>query len=222
MRRFLFCLGFSSLLFAQAPLRVVSVDRRGLPPYEASDRLYRLDGGTDRGLRAGNRLLVKRAGETTALGHFQVLAVRAGECEASFEPSGATFPMKGDLALREELKAIPAAPSLEPGTLMVPEGPRSSPEPPPQEGVLFFLPHQGELSPAGVRKLEAWAEAWGASGHWTIQVPAVKTVKPALQKRRAESLLGALRALGIEHVELGREPRVGEGKYEPVWIRHRD
>jgi hypothetical protein len=200
----------------------VAVERRGLPPYEAADRIYCLDGGQQRGVRVGDRLAVKRAGEVRALGHLRVTEVRGDRAETHFESAGSIYPMKGDLAIPDELKWMPAAGLLNADPLPVAPAPKATPEAPPREGILFFLPQQAELSPAGLKKLEAWVEAWGAEGRWAVQVPTAKAVKPALQKQRAESLQAALRALGIEHVKLESEPRSTEGKYDPTWIRHWD
>jgi hypothetical protein len=100
--------------------------------------------------------------------------------------------------------------------------PSPTPKAPPREGLLFFLPSQAELSPAGVKKLETWVAAWGREGQWGIQVPMVKASNSALQKQRTASLEAALRALGLEHVKVETDPRTTEGKNEPAWIRHWD
>ena len=220
MRWLLLCLGLGGILEAQAPLHITAVERRGLPPYEPADRVYCLDGGQERGLRVGDRLLVKRTGESRACGHLWVTKVQPDRAEARYEPMASTYPMKGDLALLEVLKRVPEGEPVNPDPLPVPSPPRVTSKAPPREGVLFFLPQQAELSPAGVKKLELWVEAWGRTGQWGIQVPATRAIKPALQKQRAESLEAALRALGIEHVTLATEPRVAEGKNDPAWVCH--
>lgn len=170
----------------------------------------------------GDRLLVKRSGEPQAIGHLRVVEVRGDQCESHFEPKGSTYPMKGDLALREELKWLPV-----PGPLNVDPLPRAlhpavSHEAPPREGLLFFLPQQAELSPAGLKKLEAWVSDWGAEGRWAVQVPSAKALPAALQKRRAEALLAALRSLGVAEAKLETLPRTAEGRCDPAWIRHWD
>jgi hypothetical protein len=222
MRWILVCLGLVGTLRAQVSLHILAVERRGPPPYEAADRIYRLDGGQNRGLRVGDRLLVKRAGEVGAFGHLRVTMAQGEQAEASFEPTTSVYPMKGDLALREELKWMPEAPGMDSDPLPLGSPPRAAIEAPPREGILFFLPQQAELSPAGLKKLEAWVEAWGAGGRWSVQVPTAKAIKSALQKQRAESLQAALRALGIGHVKLETDPRTTEGKYDPAWIRQWD
>jgi hypothetical protein len=220
MRRILLCLGLAGTLSAQVALRIVAVERHGLPPYEESDRVYRLDGGKDHGLRVGDRLLVKRPGEVHAFGHLWVTELLRDRAGARFEPLAATAPMKGDIAILEEMKWMPGTAPMETDLLPVISPPLNRPEAPPREGVLFFLPQQAELSLAGMRKLETWVEQWGAEGRWVIQVPAVKALKPALQKQRAETLLAALKALGITSVKLETNPRATESKYDPAWIRH--
>ncbi len=222
MRRFLVCLALGGILDAQAPLHIAAVERRGPPPYEATDRIYCLDGGRDRGLRVGDRLLVKRIGDIRACGHFWVTEVRANQAEARYEPTDSTYPMKGDLAILEVLKWLPDPGRLNPEPLPVPPPLKATPKAPPREGVLFFLPQQAALSLAGVKKLEVWVEEWGRAGQWGILVPTAKALKPALQKQRAESLEAALRALGIEHVKLETDPRTTESKYDPTWVRHWD
>jgi hypothetical protein len=130
--------------------------------------------------------------------------------------------MKGDLAILEVLQRLPEAGRLNPDRLPVASPPGSTPKAPPREGVLFFLPQQAELSPAGVKKLEAWVREWGREGQWGIQVPMAKAVKPALQKQRIASLEAALRTLGLEHAKVETDPRTTEGKNDPAWIRHWD
>jgi hypothetical protein len=222
MRWFLVCLGLAGALGAQVPFHIVAVERQGLPPYEEPDRIYRLDGGQDRGLRVGDRLLVKRAGDIRALGRLRVIDVRGGRAGTTFEPMASAYPMKGDLALREELKWMPHVERVNVDPFPAVPPPSTTAEAPPQEGLLYFLPQRADLSLAGLKKLETWVETWGAEGRWAVLVPAAKALKPALQKQRAESLQAALRSLGIERVKLESEPRALDGKYDPAWIRHWD
>jgi hypothetical protein len=211
-----------SALGAQAPLHIISVERRGLPPYESADRTYGLDGGRDRGLKLGDRLLVKRTGEVLPLGHLRVTEVRGERAGASFEPAGADYPMKGDLAIREELLRIPVLARLNLEPIPLASAPRTTPVAPPREGLLFFQPQQADLSPAGLKKLETWIQEWGAGGRWAVQVPTAKALKPALQKLRAEALQAALHSLGIDHATVETQPRTAEGKFDPAWIRRWD
>ena len=222
MRWFLLSLCLACLLRAEAPLHIVAVERRGPPPYEVADRIYGVESGLDQGLRVGDRLLVKRAGAAVILGHLRVIESSPGRANALFEPLDGSYPMKGDLVLRSDLRHLPAAPVLDPAPLEVLPGPRAASEAPPREGLLFFLPGRSDLSVGGVRKLEAWVESWGTGGRWAVQVPATKGIKPELQKLRAESLQAALRALSIEQVAVETGPRTAEGLNHPTWVRHWD
>jgi hypothetical protein len=221
MRWLLLCLGLAQALRAEEALRIIGVERQGLPPYEAADRSYRLSGGQDRGLHVGDRLLVKRIGEARALGHLWVTEIQGGQARARFEPLASVYPMKGDTASPEVLRGLPEAVRLEAAPLAQVSSPRATNEAPPREGVLYFLPQEKELSLAGLKKLEVWVETWGTAGRWALQVPPAKT-RPALQKQRTEALQAALRALGIEHFAVETGPRTAEGKNDPAWVRHWD
>jgi len=221
MRSFLLCLCLTGGLGAQAPLHIVAVERRGPPPYEEADRIYALDGGQEQGLRVGARLLVRRPGEAKALGHLWLTRVYPARAEARFEPAAEASPMKGDLALREELKPLPEL-RLEVAPLPGAPPPLPSGVPPPQEGLLFFLPRQAGLSPAGQKKLETWVGVWGTAGRWAVQVPMAKAVRPALRNQRAEALRRALQTLGVAQVAVEGGIRAAEGPNDPAWVRHWD
>lgn len=208
-------------LGAETPLRIVGVERRGPPPFEGVDRVYRLDGGKDRGLRPGLRLAVCRPGLARPLGHLRLTEVREAEAEGRFETAEGAFPLKGDQVRRVDLRGLPAFPALE-EALPVPAPPGAPMGAPPQEGLLFFLPQQTELSPAGQKKLEAWVAAWGMGGRWVVQVPASRGLRPELQKRRAEALQAALKALGVGAAQVESGPRTAEGRHDPAWVRHWD
>lgn len=222
MRWLPLCLGLVGALSAQAPFHIISVERRGLPPYEAADRTYGLDGGQSRGLKVGDRLLVKRRGERLPLGHLRVSEVLGERAGASFEPAGAGYPMKGDLAVREELLRVPEVTQLSVEPIPWAPAPHPAAVAPPREGVLYFLPQRADLSPAGQKKLESWIQEWGVGGRWAVLVPTAKALQPALQKLRAETLQAALHSLGVAQATVEAEPRTAEGKYDPAWIRHWD
>ena len=222
MRRLLLPILVLGALRAEAPLRIVAVERKGPPPYEGLDRVYRVDGGREQGLRAGQRMAVCRTGAARPLGHLRLTEVRAGEAEARFESAEGAFPMKGDRVLPVDLPGLPAFPALAPEALAVPAPPEAPGGPPPQEGLLFFLPQRSDLSPAGQKKLEAWVETWGPGGHWVVQVPASRALRPVLQKQRAEVLQAALKALGVGSARVESEPRTAEGRFDPAWVRHWD
>ena len=209
-------------LGAQAPFRIISVDRRGAPPYEPATRIYRLDGGEDRGMRVGERLTVGRLGATKPLGHLRVLVVGAHHAESTFTPAGVEWPMKGDPVWRDELPGLPGWGNLNGEPLPELLAPASRVLAPPQEGMLLFLPQRAELSPAGRTKVEAWVQAWGVSGRWVVQTPLGKTLQPELQQQRAEALSALLKQLGVLRVDRLQGVRSYEGPYEPLWILHRE
>ncbi len=132
MRWFLVCLGLGGALGAQASLHILAVERPGLPPYEVGDRVYRLDGGQDQGLRVGDRLLVKRPGEVRAFGHLWVTEVRRDRAGARYGPMEKAYPMKGDLAILEVLKGLPDVGRLNLEPLPVVLSPASTAPPPPR------------------------------------------------------------------------------------------
>lgn len=216
----LFCL--TATLGAQAALRIVAVTRKGLPPYQLADRIYRLEGAETEALRVGQRLQVRREGRPQALGHLCVTEVQAGGAEATFQPSGALYPMKGDTAWLVLLPPLPEVPGpgIDPAPL--PAGHSNLAEAPPREGLLYFLPQQSDLSPAGREKLQTWVAAWGTGGRWAVQLPATPALSPALQLRRAGTLQQALRTLGIPQAAVETGARTAEGRYDPAWIRHWD
>jgi len=91
-----------ALPLAGEPLRVVSVLRTGLPPYEDANRLYRLEGEACGRIRSGEALVLRRTGEARSLGCLKVTETRGSYVLARMLIPGETYPIKGDLALREE------------------------------------------------------------------------------------------------------------------------
>lgn len=216
--------GTATRIYGQAPLRILSVERRGMPPYEeGGPRLYRLDGGENRGLHVGDRLQIRRMGEGY-LGHLKVLEVRAEWALASLEAHATGYPLRGDMVIRDELAPLPGLPAFpdRPSLLAPAPAKGSSSEAPPQEGLLWFLPASGELSPAGLGKLAGWVQAWGATGRWAVQLPDDERVAEALREARFESLKEALVRLGVHELERQGGARRAEGANHPVWIRRWD
>lgn len=220
MRWLLLCLCVAGALGAQTPLHVVAVEHHGPPPYETVDRVYCLDGGKDHGLSVGDRLVVKRASDARIIGALWVTGILEARAETRFEPKGSIYPMKGDLALAEVFRWMPEASRLNDAPIPVVSLPSTTVEAPPREGLLFYLPQQVELSPAGVKKLEGWVKAWGRLGRWSVQVPADKAAVAVIQRQRAEALVAGLKALGVERVSVDMEPRTTDSQFEPIWIRN--
>lgn len=222
MRPWALSLFMVGALSAQGTFPIVGVERRGLPPYESEERIYRLALPVSADLKVGDRLKVTRKGVRQALGHLTVVEVRSPQAWCAFEAAGEARPMKGDAATLEVHHWPPPDEGWRPEPLPVIPPPAARVEAPPDEGLLYFLPGSAELSPAGQRKLQAWVEAWGSAGRWAILQPPTQGKARDLQGQRAAALQAALRALGIEGVQLQTEPRSAEGKHEPAWIRHWD
>ncbi len=210
--------------YGQAPLRILAVERRGMPPYEeGAPRLYRLDGGENRGLQVGDRLQIRRVGEGF-LGHLKVVEVRAEWAMAALEANAVGYPLRGDMVIREELAPLPALPQFQDRPPLAAPAPAkgSSAEAPPQEGLLWFLPVSRELSPAGLGKLAGWVQAWGTGGRWTVQIPEDDRVAEAMREARFESLKEALLRLGVQEVAREGGDRKAEGANHPAWVRRWD
>jgi len=150
---FLPALGACAL--AAAPLRVVSVDRPGLPPYEDDQRVYRLEGPECRTLRVGEILPLRRQGEPRRLGKLEVLSVHLDHADARLAEAGETFPLKGDEALcREPLRALPLAASASPSPLPAMDALRPLPPRPAVAAAKPLLPLP-ETAPVSFRPLPA-------------------------------------------------------------------
>lgn len=209
-------------LAAQSPFLIVSVDRIGSPPYEPESRVYRLNGGTNRSLKVGEWLTVRRPGRERPLGHLRVLTVGTEEAGTAFVPLGDTWPMKGDLVWRDPLPGVPAVTKTDDFPSALPPPPIAGAVAPPREGLIYFLPKRADLSPAGRVKVVGWVQGWGVAGRWVIQMPTGKAFQPALQKQRAEALLATLRECGVPTAEIQSLARIQEGPHDPSWILHWD
>jgi hypothetical protein len=212
----------AGLLQAQSPFHILAVERKGLPPFEVADRIYLLDGGAERGLRPGDRLSVRSVDLRKRLGYLKVLRVEQGRTETAFQPSGSRYPMRGDLAILERLKAVPLAAPVDPAPLPLATSPRPTRDAPPREGLLYFRAGHAELSPVGRQKVAAWVEAWGVAGRWAVQVPAGTTAASPLTRQRAETLAALLQELGVPQVTQEGAARTAPGPHDPAWVRHWD
>lgn len=209
-------------LFAAEPLRIVAVERQGLPPYEDDQRIYRLQGASR--VSQGEILQLSRPGGWAQPGRLRVLLSRPDGVLATLERRGSTYPLKGDVALHSELGGLPEVPSpkeLSPvpsvqGTaLTVPREPRALKE------ALFFLPGDATLSPLGRAKVDAWAREYG-KGQWTLEIPAGKGQATRLDGSRAKALKAALEAAGAKPVQIkGLGPQPGQ-RANAVFIRYQE
>jgi len=222
MNVFRLCFLMTAVLHAGAPLAVTGIVREGLPPYEDDARLYRLEGdGCD--LRPGQILLLVRPREPRPMGQLEV--VRGGPAFALARVSrpGATFPMKGDLAVpREPLRRLPALPGPDaplPAAQALRPAEPALPAPPPGVGhrePIFFLPDQAVLTPGAKAKLKAWVAAWGRAGRWVLALPEAEP--SPLTEARVKALREELGRLGVPKVERGPAGPAAPGKYPAVFV----
>lgn len=96
-----------------ASLRVVAVVRKGLPPYEENDRLYRVEGKGCALLKVEETLILRRMGEKRSPGKLRVMEAHWDHALACLLEGGETYPLIDDLALRidppEPLPPMPAS-----------------------------------------------------------------------------------------------------------------
>lgn len=189
-------------------LRVVEVERPGMPPFPPGERIYRLAGiGAER-LRHGDRIDLEREDSGAFTGRVEVVGFRRGAVLARLVTPGETFPLLGDVAQRLDFKPLPETPQwlaeevkwpaeawLHPRPVALPEGPTRR-EP------LYFLPGDPALSPAGIEKLAGWVKAWGTFGSWTLEYPEQAGLDPGLIRARTEGLRTRLGTLGIPRVRV--------------------
>ena len=100
MKRHVFLGLLAGCLMAASPMQIVRVGRAGLPPYEGSDRFYRLEGEGCAELTLGETLSLSREGERRALPHLQVFEVHPEYALARISQTGETYLLKGDLVVR--------------------------------------------------------------------------------------------------------------------------
>ena len=217
-----FCLCLmTAALQAGPPLAVVQVVRQGLPPYEDDQRLYRLEGDGCDQLRPGRVVLLVRPREARSLGQLEVVSASPGFALAKLRKAGATFPMKGDLAVpREPLRTLPGLPGA--GQPLAPAGPPGEcAQPVPSPGAahrepIFFLPEEAILTPGAKAKLKAWVAAWGRAGRWVLALP--PDAAPPLSGDRVTALREELGRLGVRAVEVGAAAAEPPGKYPAVFV----
>lgn len=101
-------------LAAGAGLRVVAVERKGLPPFEDDRRVYRLEGEEAAGLRPGDVLQLVRPGDPRDPGRLKVADREGGQVSAYLDTRGSTYPLIGDQAVLRRMGAVPALPPTRP------------------------------------------------------------------------------------------------------------
>jgi hypothetical protein len=163
-------------------------------------------------------------------GELIVLSNESGYALAKLHQPGATFPMRGDLALLPEpLRSLPALPGasqplpmpLAPAT-PAPEPPSLAPPPPPpgadHQEPIFFLPQGTSLTPGAKDKLKAWVGAWGAGGRWVLALPLGQG--SGLTEARLQALREELMRLGVAKVETDATAQQAPGKYPAIFVLH--
>lgn len=223
MRRLiLLCPFLLTLAFAGPPLRITSVERRGEPPYENSERLYRVAGDGLGELKIGSNLDIRRKNERRRLGRLEVVSVGQGFVLTRIAAPGETYPLVGDLVVPRDIrpKALPRIPDLDPNPLppltrLAPQEPQASLrllEP------VFFLRGDSALSPGGEQKLESWVQAHGKDGHWFLLWPADPRQREDVVQARCQALKTALEKLGVSAVEIRKGAFDSHEKYDFVRV----
>lgn len=232
MRWLALFLGITLAAQSQAglPLQIVSVGRTGLPPYENSERVYRLEGSGCATLRVGEVVVLKREGERRNLGRLEVLSVHLDHAQAKLAQVGETFPLKGDLAVRMELlrpmpelpkgletRPLPVQASLQPKVLKA-SLVRSFGEGTTYREPIYFLKGDASLSPGAVAKLRTWAESWGLKNQWTLECPQAPGTLSTLLQERVSALREELTRLGVAHLEVRAVPQEAAGRYDAIYV----
>lgn len=230
MRPLLFGFLLGSVLMAVPPLQVAGVVRSGLPPYDETERFYRLEGEGSQVLHLNEYLTLRRVGERRQLGRLQVTALKDGYALARLAVPGETYPLKGDLIVRHERAAgLPGMPALALGVGLRPLGefaprslqltiPRSPSTERRHQESIYFLKGNAELSPAALVKLKTWVGAWGLDGRWVLRVPEDATIPSALSQARGEALKKALRHLGVSGVELHPQGPGASSRFDSIHV----
>lgn len=220
--RWLFMVLCSFGLAAAEPLRIVAVERQGLPPYEDDQRLYRLTGRS--GLSPGEFLELSRPGSRARPGRLRVQQATSRGVLATLALRGDTYPLKGDQALpldRPNLPGLPPALSLASASLLeatvpvVPREPRYLREP------LYFLPGDATVSPMGRAKAEAWVREFG-EGYWTLDIPSPKGKPSRLDEARAKALEAVLKATGLKAVQVRTVPPAPGQRENAIFVHFQE
>lgn len=209
-------------LFASEPLRIVAVERQGLPPYEDDHRIYRLQGSAR--VSPNELLELSRPGGKALPGRLRVLRATPEGALATLDRRGDTFPLKGDVAIHFEMAVLPGlpasreiAPAPTPlGTrLAIPRDPRYLGE------AVYFLPGDATLSPLGREKLRTWAQEYG-EGRWILEIPSGKGPSARLDSARAKVLKAALEGAGVKGVQIKAVPSSASQRPNSVFVRYQE
>jgi len=155
------------------------------------------------------------------MARLEVVSGHPGFALARINRPGATFPLRGDLAIpREPLRTPPplppAGPALAAPAPAGPASPRLAVPGATHREPIFFLQDDVGLTPGAKAKLKAWVAAWGRGGRWVLALP------PGTAGPLAEGRIGALREelsrLGVPRIEIGAVSQDPPGKYPAVVV----
>jgi hypothetical protein len=225
--------GMSSLA-GTPPLRIVSVVRPGLPPYEDENRLYRIEGEGCARMHQGEPIVLQRKGEQRDLGRLKVVGAYGGYALAQVVIAGETFPLKGDLVYAVEgPRPLPSMVASKPAELAsgaalgaLPVHPLSEPAPPTsahpspqrqgQQQPIYFLKGDARLSPGALVKLKRWVDEWGTEGAWIVGYP--DEANAEITQTRAQALRAELIRLGAASIQLKVVREAPKGRYDALLI----
>ena len=220
--RFLSLLICVASLSAADPLRIVAVERQGLPPYEDDRRIYRLQGQAH--VSAGELMELKRPGTKDHPGRLRVLRTTSDGVLALLDRRGDTFPMKGDVASHWEMTGLPELPAAEtvsPAPLPLDTGMAVPLDPRHLREALYFRPGDTALSPLGKAKVEAWVRELG-EGRWALEYPRGLGESTRLTNARLKVIKAALEAAGAKGVQVKALPPEPGQPREVVYVRYEE
>lgn len=134
------CLCATLPLAAGASLRIVAVERKGLPPFEDDRRIYQLAGEEAARLRPGEVLQLVRPGDPRDPGRLKVTGQEGGRASACLEARGTTYPLVGDQAILRRADPVPSLPALALLPDLALRPPRSGPPPEASPGRVASAP----------------------------------------------------------------------------------
>jgi hypothetical protein len=227
MKGFALLLLLGPLALAAPSLLVVAVERVGLPPYDGTGRIYRLEGPECQTLRVGEILALRRQGERRSLGQLEILSVFPDHAGARLVLAGDTFPLKGDMAVRAEpIPALPEVPAVAPPPLATTDSlrpmilARAFPvflEPPVvHREPIYFVKEDATLSPGAQAKLRLWVETWGRAGQWSLECPQADSPQST---QRLSALRSQLQQLGIPSLDIKMLPREPSAQYDAIYVK---